>query len=725
MPTTSVQKLENSLHDAAESGDTKKIEAILSKGVQVDTLGDDLDDVTPLYRSASEGHGEAVEVFLKNGANVNFKAPRTGNTPLIIATINGYMDVIKVLLNDSNLELDAQDKRGSSSLFLAASSGKSDVVQALLDKSASIDLQDNNGKTALHIASEKGHADVVKVLIKGANIDLKDSVGSTALHYAAGNGHLEVVEELLNASADPSIENLARMTPIMRASMYNHEQVVALLEKHARGENQTAHLDVAGILQDNTAFKRWLQERAAPPKPPLQRTESILPALDWSSVPAPTSQSAGPSMGVTMQFVRQWMDERGGREAFRGLLTKDVCRQFLKPFTQSSTLSLVDHLLSTPGGEKHIRPAKWFVSHAWQYLFVETMDAIENFLDEQDDQDAGFWFCMFNNNQHEPSDDNVDMFLTKFRGSLTSIGRVVMVVHPWHSPESLKRLWCVFELYVAREIKCRFELAMSRNEKQAFIEDMKSDAFPYLDKLSHINCAKCEASKRMDRTKIERIIAPVGYPNLDKMIYKCMNEWIQSSIDQQIRIARRDKDSTKLATWLEIKGRFHTEQKDLEKAEACFAEAHGLYNELEKQPELRRTTVASAYLLVLRDEPIAAWESVLNECIVYQTTRLGPKHPDTLASKYYLAIGLFLMRNRAKEVKMLLRECSESLADPTHPRALRIRYEYGRALHRSGENAMALSIIEDVFENQKAVLVCHHPHFVDTENFLAELRAQM
>ncbi|CAK4847247.1 unnamed protein product [Aphanomyces euteiches] len=266
---------------------------------------------------------------------------------------------------------------------------------------------------------------------------------------------------------------------------------------------------------------------------------------------------------------------------------------------------------------------------------------------------------------------------------------------------------------------------MSRNEKQAFIEDMKSDAFPYLDKLSHINCAKCEASKRMDRTKIERIIAPVGYPNLDKMIYECMNEWIQSSIDQQIRIARRDKDSTKLATWLEIKGRFHTEQKDLEKAEACFAEAHGLYNELEKQPELRRTTAASAYLLVLRDEPIAAWESVLNECIVYQTTRLGPKHPDTLASKYYLAIGLFLMRNRAKEVKMLLRECSESLADPTHPRALRIRYEYGRALHRSGENAMALSIIEDVFENQKAVLVCHHPHFVDTENFLAELRAQM
>ncbi|KAG9401268.1 hypothetical protein AC1031_010027 [Aphanomyces cochlioides] len=285
------------------------------------------------------------------------------------------------------------------------------------------------------------------------------------------------------------------------------------------------------------------------------------------------------------------------------------------------------------------------------------MDAIENFLDEQDDLDAGFWFCMFNNNQHEPSDD---MFLTKFRDSLTSIGRVVMVVHPWHSPESLKRL----------------------------------------------------CTERTDRKKIESIIAPVGYPNLDKMIYKCMNEWMGRNIDQQIRIARRDNDPPKLATWLKIKGRFLTEQSQLEEAKACYAAAHDLYNDLKLQREEGRTIAASAYLRVLKDEHISTWESVLNECRVYQTTRFGPKHPDTLASKYYLAIGLFLMRNRAKEVKMLLRECSESLTNLENPRVLRIHFEYGLAMHRCGKNV--LSTMENIFKRQKAMLVCHHPHLDDT-----------
>ncbi|CAK4132590.1 unnamed protein product [Aphanomyces euteiches] len=263
---------------------------------------------------------------------------------------------------------------------------------------------------------------------------------------------------------------------------------------------------------------------------------------------------------------------------------------------------------------------------------------------------------------------------------------------------------------------------MSQNEKQRFIQGMKSDAFPYLDKLSHIDCAKSDASKHTDRTKIEEIIAPVGYPNLDKIIYKCMNEWMGRSIDQQIRIARRDNDHTKLATWLEIKGRFLTEQSQLGDAKACYAEAHDLYCDLKLQREVGRTFAASAYLLVLRDEPIAAWESVLNECIVYQTTHFGPKHPDTLASKYYLATGLSLMRNRAKEVKMLLRKCSESLSNLENPQELRIHFEYGLAKHRCGENV--LSTMENIFTRQKAMLVDHHPHLDDTKKFLAELRGQ-
>ncbi len=105
-----------------------------------------------------------------------------------------------------------------------------------------------------------------------------------------------------------------------------------------------------------------------------------------------------------------------------------------------SKLSLVDHVLSRPGGDEYAKPAEWLISHSWSYTFLDVVDAIDNSCQEQAlEPTTSFWFCMFANNQHTIMDDPDRMFdhwMQAFRRALTDTGKLVMVLSPWDNPAS-------------------------------------------------------------------------------------------------------------------------------------------------------------------------------------------------------------------------------------------------------------------------------------------------
>jgi ankyrin repeat protein len=58
-----------------------------------------------IFRAIQEDDLEAVEYFIKNGADVN-QADDDGMTPLFIASANGYIEVVKYLIrNGANLNM--------------------------------------------------------------------------------------------------------------------------------------------------------------------------------------------------------------------------------------------------------------------------------------------------------------------------------------------------------------------------------------------------------------------------------------------------------------------------------------------------------------------------------------------------------------------------------------------------------------------------------------------
>ncbi len=78
-------------------------------------------------------------------------------------------------------------------------------------------------------AVKKGYAPIVKAFIaKGGSACAVDAKGGTALHWAAARGNKDVISALLEAGADPAVEDSKGRTPA-DVAMSKHPEIAELL----------------------------------------------------------------------------------------------------------------------------------------------------------------------------------------------------------------------------------------------------------------------------------------------------------------------------------------------------------------------------------------------------------------------------------------------------------------------------------------------------------------
>jgi pimeloyl-ACP methyl ester carboxylesterase len=109
-----------------------------------------------LFKAALQrGDARLVAEFLRAKATLWFGEAEY--SPLSVAAANGYVDVMRALL-DGGAPIDYQDRFGDTALMAAARSGNLDAVQLLLKRGANESLTDNEGLTAAAWAERmKGH----------------------------------------------------------------------------------------------------------------------------------------------------------------------------------------------------------------------------------------------------------------------------------------------------------------------------------------------------------------------------------------------------------------------------------------------------------------------------------------------------------------------------------------------------------------------------------------
>ncbi|KAL1481975.1 hypothetical protein MTO96_034079 [Rhipicephalus appendiculatus] len=132
-----------------------------------------------------------------NMADVN------GNTAIHYAVSHGNFDVVSILLDSKVCDVSKQNKAGYTCIMLVSLAEiKNDthrlVVQRLFQLGDVNAKAMQNGQTALMLAASHGRLEMIKLLLDaGAEPNVQDNDGSTALMCAAEHGYIEIVRVLL------------------------------------------------------------------------------------------------------------------------------------------------------------------------------------------------------------------------------------------------------------------------------------------------------------------------------------------------------------------------------------------------------------------------------------------------------------------------------------------------------------------------------------------------
>lgn len=157
-----------------------------------------------------------------------------GVTPLHLASKQGYLDAVKVLVEEFGFDPTVRDLNYQETpLHCACQNGYLSIVKYFVDKHCcDVETQDMSGLTPLHFASRKGHINIVKYLSneQNCNLQARDKLQQTALHYACHFGHTTVVRFFVQEKrCDPEIADCEMRTPLHLACKYRHSEIVQYL----------------------------------------------------------------------------------------------------------------------------------------------------------------------------------------------------------------------------------------------------------------------------------------------------------------------------------------------------------------------------------------------------------------------------------------------------------------------------------------------------------------
>jgi len=196
---------------------------------------------TPLHIAASKGHLDCAQLILSFGVKsvINEKDSKSC-TALLMASCNGYSDIVELLLNyDADPSIPVTD--GRTPLHYAAHNNNPEIVKLILDarQKPAAELWDddplymlNKSKcSALHESTIMGDLESTKLLVEaGADINITSRDGSTPLTSAIMRGHIDIIKYLLE---QPNIDILTPtmfgFTPLISAASKAQNDIVELL----------------------------------------------------------------------------------------------------------------------------------------------------------------------------------------------------------------------------------------------------------------------------------------------------------------------------------------------------------------------------------------------------------------------------------------------------------------------------------------------------------------
>jgi len=139
---------------------------------------------------------EDVKNALEKGADINEQHERSGQTPLMAATLRGKINIVKYLLSEG-ADLTIPERQGYTPAHGAAFQGRPDVMKVLIDAGADVNVKHEDGFFPLHRTcwgKEERHAETLQILLDhGVPHDIKSDEGKVCREISTNKYTLKVL----------------------------------------------------------------------------------------------------------------------------------------------------------------------------------------------------------------------------------------------------------------------------------------------------------------------------------------------------------------------------------------------------------------------------------------------------------------------------------------------------------------------------------------------------
>lgn len=202
------------LHVAAENGHLETVQYLVTINMRINAQRSDF--ATPLLLALMGHHWEVAKFLIGKGADVSL-ALHNGQTALHLAAEYGNLDVISTMMTIRGVKIDVQRRDQLTPIMVAAMNGYLDIVKLLAGRNASLTIKTDEGLTIFHMAAKAGQSAVMRWLMANNPEQVCQAVEKDNLiEFAIRHGQFETAKVILEGvQADFTSDQRIQMLTVL------------------------------------------------------------------------------------------------------------------------------------------------------------------------------------------------------------------------------------------------------------------------------------------------------------------------------------------------------------------------------------------------------------------------------------------------------------------------------------------------------------------------------